>query len=327
MPSDPEIDLAKTLSDLKEELRDGFASLKRELSEEHESAIKRLKSTTSSAPKLRRKTKCEHSDEYFSYLDNWYKPGFKVNNCADTTTDADSSILLKNSTEHVNDLGLYYTKAESLSDDRKLELLKNSWKPPRAYNSPKTQFCGKNREGKMLSISEQLSDIHRNTVELNRQKLRSIIKTVVLCGKQNMALRGHRDDPSHLDESSGNPGNFQALLNFRVEAGDKVLANHFANGPINATYRSKTIQIEIIEVLGTYIQDKIGAFSLLADEASDSSNKEQLLLVLRFVDKERNIREEFVGFYECEDGVTIATHTKGRSRTWLVYGFLQGTVF
>ena len=40
-----------------------------------------------------------------------------------------------------------------------------------------------------------------------------------------------------------------------------------------------------IGVLGTYIQDKIvaeiieaGAFSLLADEASDSSNKEQLLL-------------------------------------------------
>ncbi|XP_068704634.1 52 kDa repressor of the inhibitor of the protein kinase-like [Montipora foliosa] len=312
----------------------------------------------------------------------------------DTTTDADSSILLKNSTEHVNDLGLYYTKAQSLSDDRKLELLKNFWTPPRAYNFPKTQFYGKNRafsfewltqfpwlvysaaqdgafcrfcvlfghltgknsdrldklykspiknwvsastkfkehqlnsefhkaaagcaedflrvqEGKMLSISEQLSDIHRNTVELNRQKLRSIIKTVVLCGKQNMALRGHRDDSSHLDESSGNPGNFQALLNFRVEAGDKVLANHFANGPRNATYRSKTIQNEIIEVLGTYIQDKIvaeineaGAFSLLADEASDSSNKEQLPLVLRFVDKERNVREEFVGFYECEDGIT-----------------------
>ena len=163
----------------------------------------------------------------------------------------------------------------------------------------------------MLSISEQLSDIQRNTVELNRQKLRSIIKTVVLCGKQDMALRGHRDDLSHLDESSGNPGIFQALLNFRVEAGDKVLANHFANGPRNATYRSKTIQNEIIEVLGTYIQDKIvaeineaGAFSLLADEASDKNNKEQLPLVLRFVDKERNVREEFVGFYECEDGVT-----------------------
>lgn len=111
--------------------------------------------------------------------------------------------------------------------------------------------------------------------------------------------------------SGGNPENFQALINFRVEARDEVLANHFANGPRSATYHSKAIQNEIIEVLGTNIQDKVvaeinetGAFSLLADDASDSSNKKQLPLVLRFVDKERNVREEFVGFYECEDGVT-----------------------
>ena len=64
---------------------------------------------------------------------------------SDTSTDADSSILLKNSTKHVNNLGLYYTKAQSLSDDRKLELQKNSWTPPRAYNFPKTQFYGKKR--------------------------------------------------------------------------------------------------------------------------------------------------------------------------------------
>ena len=86
-----------------------------------------------------------------------------------------------------------------------------------------------------------------------------------------------------------------------------MLADHFANGPRNATYRSKN---EIIEVVGSYIQDKTaaevneaGAFSLLADEASDSSNKEQLPPVVRFVDKENNVREEFVGFYESEDGV------------------------
>ena len=137
------------------------------------------------------------------------------------------------------------------------------------------------------------------------------LKLLCFVVNRTCALRGYRDDSSHLDESSGNPGNLQALLNFRVEAGDKVLANHFANGPRNATYRFKKIQNEIVEVLGTYIQDKIvaeinkaGAFSLLADEASDSSNKEQLPLILRFVDKERNVRKEFVGFYACEDGVT-----------------------
>ena len=64
------------------------------------------------------------------------------------------------------------------------------------------------QEGKMPSISQQLNDIYRNNVKLNIQKLRSTIKTVVLCGKQNIALRGYRDDSSHIDEASGNPGNF-----------------------------------------------------------------------------------------------------------------------
>lgn len=154
----------------------------------------------------------------------------------------------------------------------------------------------------------------------------------MLYGKQNIALRGHRVDSSHIDKASGNTRNFQALLNFRVKAGDKVLANYFANGPRNATYLSNTIQNEIIEVLGTYIQDKIvaeinaaGAFSLLADEASDSSNKEQLPLVLKFVDKERN----GLGSTSVKtDGVTgqaIATLIM-KAVQELVYGLLQGTL-
>lgn len=42
----------------------------------------------------------------------------------------------------------------------------------------------------------------------------------------------------------------------------------------------------------------------MADEASDSSNKEQLSLVLRFVDENLEIREEFLGFKECESGTS-----------------------
>ena len=55
MPSDSESDLVKSLSDLKEELRAGFSSLKREFVEENNLAIKKLKSTASSAPKFKKK--------------------------------------------------------------------------------------------------------------------------------------------------------------------------------------------------------------------------------------------------------------------------------
>ena len=41
-------------------------------------------------------------------------------------------------------------------------------------------------------------------------------------------------------------------------------------------------------------------YSILADEAGDCSNQEQLSLVLSFVDKMCEIREEFLGFLHCE---------------------------
>ena len=39
---------------------------------------------------------------------------------------------------------------------------------------------------------------------------------------------------------------------------------------------------------------------LFADEASDSSHKEQMSLVLRFVDDKMDIREEFIAFLHCK---------------------------
>ena len=37
-------------------------------------------------------------------------------------------------------------------------------------------------------------------------------------------------------------------------------------------------------------------FSVLADEAQDCSNKEQMPVIIRFVDKDKEIREEFFRF-------------------------------
>ena len=42
-----------------------------------------------------------------------------------------------------------------------------------------------------------------------------------------MWMIGHRDDNANLDK--GNPGNFKALLQFRVEADDEVLKQHFSS--------------------------------------------------------------------------------------------------
>ena len=164
-------------------------------------------------------------------------------------------------------------------------------------------------EEKTLSVDCQVVRAKQRRIEENREKLRSIAKTVILCGRQNLALRGHRDDTTNMGD--GNPGNFQALLAFRADGGDKALQDHLENAPKNATYRSKTTQNQLIEVIGKALQKQIadevgeaGAFAVLADEATDSSNKKQRPLVVRYVHSDAEIQEAFVGFNECVDGVT-----------------------
>ena len=56
---------------------------------------------------------------------------------------------------------------------------------------------------------------------------------MVLLGKQNIAFRGHGDDSKHYSDK--NPGNFQAVLDYRISSGDQVLKDHFDKGPKNAT--------------------------------------------------------------------------------------------
>jgi hypothetical protein len=49
------------------------------------------------------------------------------------------------------------------------------------------------------SIQSRLSRALAERVAVNRQKLGSIMKTIVLCGRQNIALRGHRDSITDVE--------------------------------------------------------------------------------------------------------------------------------
>ena len=75
-------------------------------------------------------------------------------------------------------------------------------------------------------------------VASNHQKLSSIFKTIVLCGPQNIALRGHHDNAIDIERDLtevDNHGNFRALLDFRVDAGDTLLDQHLTTSARNAT--------------------------------------------------------------------------------------------
>ena len=102
-----------------------------------------------------------------------------------------------------------------------------------------------------------------------------------------------------------NEGNFIQLVQFHAQT-DKVLADHLSNCPRNGRYTSKTIQNELLQVTGDKIRSEIleevkqaKFYSIIADEVTDISNKEELSLVIRYLHEEQ-VREVFVDFVEVE---------------------------
>ena len=160
---------------------------------------------------------------------------------------------------------------------------------------------------KQPSIRHRLDEQAQQQIDTNRKKLQSIVETIILCGRQNISLRGHRDSSLDVEKyPCASHGNFWALLEFRVSSGDINLRHHLANAPANGRYTSPDIQNQVIDILGDHVQAKIFGrvkeaqfFSLVADEVTDCSNKEQLGVVLRYVNPEDlQIREDFVQFIE-----------------------------
>ena len=143
------------------------------------------------------------------------------------------------------------------------------------------------QKNKSLSIDQQLSNLRRQNVAKNRLVLRSIVEAVILCARQGLALRGHRDDSTHVESAPlANHGNFLALFQFRIRAGDELLKEHLQTAKGNALYTSKTVQNEIIATCGNLIRQKLlksirdaGFFSVIADEATDVENRNSCLLV------------------------------------------------
>jgi hypothetical protein len=161
----------------------------------------------------------------------------------------------------------------------------------------------------------------KRTAEQNRNRLRPIVKSILFCGENNVSLRGHRDDGALLEHVADDvsivqkqDGIFRRLLMFRIDAGDDALEQHLKTAASNATYISKTIQHDIIKATGNVIRDKIlhrlqtaQFFTLMADETTDISKKEQMSLCVRYID-EGIVREDFLDFVHVTDlrGVGLA---------------------
>ena len=106
----------------------------------------------------------------------------------------------------------------------------------------------------------QLREEARETIQNDTKNLCSITEIIVLCGHQNIALRGHRDsgrDMECVQAASTNHGNFCGLLNFRISAGISILRDYLQSAARNATYTSPDNQNQLISILGDHICNAI----------------------------------------------------------------------
>lgn len=160
------------------------------------------------------------------------------------------------------------------------------------------------------SIDNQVNSQRLQQVQENRERLRPIIESIVFLGRQNIPLRGHRDD-GRLDEEAGpsNEGNFRELLRFKISSGDETLKRHLATASSRATYIGNTTQNQLITCCGEEITETIlnqvrnaKYYSVIFDETTDISHVEQLSLNLRYVHN-NEIREDFVKFIDAYENI------------------------
>lgn len=165
-------------------------------------------------------------------------------------------------------------------------------------------------ENPTSSIYHQLDRNRIEILEKNKSILLSIIKVVITCARKNIPLRGHRSQlfplkiyrqnlffvlgehimsiREHLDTVETSSGsNFISFLKQRIDAGDQTLKIHLENGNRNSTYTSSSIQNEIIELIHEHVLSpilcRLGSiilYSIIVDGTTDSSNIEQLCLLI-----------------------------------------------
>ena len=112
----------------------------------------------------------------------------------------------------------------------------------------------RNMRREAVRIDQQINNLLQQQINRIREILKSLFKTIIFCGKNNITLRGTRDDDPRNPSLSGN---FQALLEFRIDSGDQTLNHHLETAPGNATYISKTVQNEMITTVGAIIVNNL----------------------------------------------------------------------
>jgi len=107
------------------------------------------------------------------------------------------------------------------------------------------------------SIVEVPNTQKREDIETNRKRLRLIAETILMCGRQGIALRGDKDSGKFtIVEPVKDDGYFRTLLRYQMKD-DPVMKDIFERSTDNAQYCSTRIQNELIDICEQLTTEKI----------------------------------------------------------------------
>ena len=140
----------------------------------------------------------------------------------------------------------------------------------------------------------------------SRKVLLAILGNTRYLARQALPLRGNWNLETGSEENS----NFYQLLKLRAEETSEILDWLRRK---DDKYTSPVIQNEILEAIALCMLRKISQniqnatfFTIMADETADISNKEQLVVCIRWADENFAVHEDYIAMYPLER--TTANH-------------------
>ena len=140
-----------------------------------------------------------------------------------------------------------------------------------------------------------------------RLRLNASVDCIRFLLRQGLAFRGHDES-----DNSNSKGNFLELLQFLDDHNEFIQEVMLQNTPKNNKLCHHDIQQDIVNAAASETTNAIikdlgnDLFSILVDESRDISVKEQMVIVVRYVDKRGIITERFLGIVHVVDTTALS---------------------
>ncbi|XP_073050714.1 uncharacterized protein [Primulina eburnea] len=191
-----------------------------------------------------------------------------------------------------------------VNDGKRCALLMHTGSPTSPHNNAVESMSA------LMNVSGHIDKVmNAQTIEevkKNRLRLTTTIESIRWLCLQGCALRGNDESSSSI-----NQGNLIEMIKLMGKMDVNINNVVLEKAPKNAKYTSPDIQKEILHILAERVRKKIredvgsAKFCLLIDEAKDISDKEQMAIVLRFVDREGFLMERFFDIVHVSDTTAV----------------------